>query len=288
MEPTAHKERPHLTDGARLTHRPTAAQVNLVRAVLTPWRLATSPRFEGLDNIPTDGPVLLVGNHTLYGLLDVPLMADEIYRNRGRFVRGLAENAHYKVPGWRDVLTAAGAVRGTRDNCRSLLAAGEAVVVFPGGGREVAKRKDEQYRLLWKERMGFARMAIEAGCPIVPFASVGIEDNFDIVIDADHQALTPIREALQKIGVNWDLVPPVATGLGPTPLPRMERLYFSFAEPIDTTRWAGLHDDDTALREVRDLTRTAVEDRIASLQAKQEADPSRDFVARARLRFGLS
>jgi hypothetical protein len=68
----------------------------------------------------------------------------------------------------------------------------------------------------------------------------------------------------------------------------MERLYFSFAEPIDTQRWAGRHEDVTALKEVRDLTRTAVEDHIALLQAKQAADPNRDLLNRARRRLGLS
>ena len=34
---------------------------------------------------------------------------------------------------------------------------GEAILVFPGGGREVMKRKDEDYVLIWKERLGFVR-----------------------------------------------------------------------------------------------------------------------------------
>jgi 1-acyl-sn-glycerol-3-phosphate acyltransferase len=52
---------------------------------------------------------------------------------------------------------------------------GELVTVFPGGGREVNKRKNEQYKLVWKNRLGFARLAIQHGYPIVPFASVGAE-----------------------------------------------------------------------------------------------------------------
>ena len=69
----------------------------------------------------------------------------------------------------------AGAVRGARANCRALLAAGEAVLVYPGGGREVAKRKGEENRLTWKRRTGFARMAIEHQYPVVPFASLGAD-----------------------------------------------------------------------------------------------------------------
>ena len=50
------------------------------------------------------------------------------------------------------------------------------MLVFPGSGREVTKRKGEAYKVIWKERTGFARMAIEHGYPITPFASVGPEE----------------------------------------------------------------------------------------------------------------
>jgi 1-acyl-sn-glycerol-3-phosphate acyltransferase len=46
-------------------------------------------------------------------------------------------------------------------------------MVFPGGGREVTKRKGQQYQLIGKNCEGFAVMAIEQGYPIIPFASVG-------------------------------------------------------------------------------------------------------------------
>jgi 1-acyl-sn-glycerol-3-phosphate acyltransferase len=165
----------------------------LIAAALAPWRALTDPRFYGLDRIRADGAVLLVGNHTVFGMLDMPLMLGEIYRVTGRFVRGMADHAHFAVPGWRDVLVRQGGVRGTRENCRALLGASEAVLVYPGGGREVAKRKGEKYQLLWKERVGFARLAIEAGCPIVPFGAVGAEESYDILLDADSPLLAPNR-----------------------------------------------------------------------------------------------
>ena len=208
--------------------------------------------------------MLLVGNHTTLGVLDLPLMVLEIHSTRGRFVRGLAENAHYAVPGFRDLIRRLGAVRGTRANCRSLFDAGEAVLVFPGGGREVAKRKGEKYQLIWKERIGFAKLAIEAGAPIVPFAAVGAEESFDILIDADHPVLRPVRAAVEKLGGRWEIAPPLVRGIGPTVLPRRERYYFSFGEPIDTTRWAGKADDESA-RSLRDEVKYAVEGHLAAL-----------------------
>lgn len=266
-----------LSDGAVVSHRPSAADQRMLQTALTPWRTLTDPRFYGLEHIPADGAVLLVGNHTIFGMLDLPLMFEEIHQVRGRFVRGLADNAHFAIPGWRDMLRNAGAVRGTRENCRVLLDAGEAVLVYPGGGREVAKRKGEKYQLLWKQRTGFARLAIEAGCPIVPFAAVGAEDSYDILLDADNPVLSPVRRVVERLGGRWELTPPIARGLGPTPLPRPQRLYFAFGNPIDTRAWAGGHEDEHALGAVRDQARHAVEDRIAFLLAERAQDPDRDL-----------
>ncbi|MGZ4574208.1 MAG: lysophospholipid acyltransferase family protein [Mycobacteriaceae bacterium] len=258
-----------LTDGARLHKRPSEADLRVFRAALAPWRALTTPRFYGLEHIPTDGPVLLVGNHTIFGLLDLPLMVDEIHSVRGRFTRGLAEHLHLAIPGWRSLVIRAGAVRGTPENCRALLAAGEAVLVYPGGGREVSKRKGEKYRLIWKERTGFARMAIEAGCPIVPFAAVGAEECFDILVDADHPVFTPARAVLERLGFNWGLAPPIVRGFGLTPFPRPQQLSFSFGPPIDTLRWSGRADDDAALCALRDEVRSAVEEHLRFLQSQR-------------------
>jgi 1-acyl-sn-glycerol-3-phosphate acyltransferase len=265
---------------ARLRYRPSDADRRLIAAALAPWRALTDPRFYGLDRIRADGAVLLVGNHTVFGMLDMPLMLGEIYRVTGRFVRGMADHAHFAVPGWRDVLVRQGGVRGTRENCRALLGAGEAVLVYPGGGREVAKRKGEKYQLLWKERVGFARLAIEAGCPIVPFGAVGAEESYDILLDADSPLLAPIRGLLERVGARAELIPPLARGLGPTPLPRPERFYFAFGEPIDTQRWAGQGEE--GVRALRDEVRQAVQERIAFLLAERDVDPDRDLLTRTR------
>jgi 1-acyl-sn-glycerol-3-phosphate acyltransferase len=271
-----------LSDGVALRHRPSAAELKALDLLLAPWRALTDPRFIGLEHIPSDGPVVLVGNHSIFGVLDLPLMIDGIRRDRGRYARGLAEHAHFAVPAWRDMLVRFGAVRGTRQNCRALLAAGEAVLVYPGGGREVAKRKGESYQLIWKHRMGFARMAIEAGAPIVPFGAVGAEDAYDILIDADSPILAPVRGLVERLGGRWELAWPLARGIGLTPLPRPERFYFAFGKPITTTPWAGRHGDQRAQRAVRDRTRAAVEGCIALLQEIRETDPDRDLLARLR------
>ena len=83
-------------------------------------------------------------------------------------VRMVSENVLIDVPGLRDVLHRWGIVRGNRHNCTTLLEQGEAVAVFPGGGREAMRGKGQKYQLLWEGRTGFAKMAIQTGAPIVP------------------------------------------------------------------------------------------------------------------------
>lgn len=255
--------------------------------VLQPVKRLLSPIVGGLEHVPRTGGVLLVGNHTLYGLLDIPLLGLAIYEETGRAVRGLADHNHFALPVWRDFLRRIGGVRGTRETCGGLLQAGEAVLVFPGGGREVFKRKGEKYRLIWKERVGFARMAIAHGAPIVPVASVGVEDMFEILVDANDVLASPVGALVRALGIMeqpWfrrgEIIPPVARGTGPGGIPRLHRQYFLFGAPIDATRFAGRHDDPRACHELRDEVKTAVERGIAHLCDVRDADPERYPVQR--------
>ena len=258
-----------------------------LRRIAEPLHRLFSPVAIGLENVPREGAVLLVGNHTTYGLVDIPMLGIEILNGTGRLVRGLGDHNHFAVPIWRDVLRRLGAVRGTRENCAALFKRGEAVLVFPGGGREVMKRKGERYKLIWKERVGFARLAIEYGVPIVPVAAVGVDDMFEIVADAADLLSSPIGALLRALGITeqpWfrggDVVPPLVRGRGPIGLPRFERQYFLFGPPIETKHWAGRHEDAAACRALRDEVARAIEMQIADLLAVQSADPERYPVQR--------
>ena len=126
-------------------------------------------------------------------------MLAEIWKRRRLAIRGLGEHAHYTVPIWRDLLAKGGMVRGTRDNVRALMRDRQTILVFPGGSREVNKRRGQQYQLLWRERIGFARLAIEHRYPIVPFAAVGVDDMLDVIVDQNTPVYGQLARAYEKL-----------------------------------------------------------------------------------------
>jgi 1-acyl-sn-glycerol-3-phosphate acyltransferase len=258
---------------------PQSRVAGAIKGVLDVAHAVTRPMFLDVDNVPARGPFVLVGNHQLLGMQDLPTLVRELEVQRGVQVRGMADHFHFQVPLWRDLLVRLGAVPGTRENCSALLAAGEAVLVFPGGAREVYKRRGQRYELLWGQRTGFARMAIEAGCPIVPFGAVGAEDRFDVLVDMDHTIAAPLRAVARRAG-RTDVGTVLVKGSTLGVLPGAGRLYFRFGEPIATTPWAGRTDDRDALAECRDLVKAQVEAHIAHLRSLRDRDPDRALVPR--------
>ena len=240
------------------------------------WYFA--PEYLHLERADPARPTLFVGNHSVFGVLDVLLFADGLYRERGISLRMLADRNHFKLPLWRDFVEQTGAVLGTRANCAALMRRGEHILVFPGGAREVFKHKGEAYRLIWKERYGFVQLAVEHGYSITPYATIGAEEAFDVLLDSSDYMATPLGRYLRQSGIadrylrGGEEFPPVVRGLGLTALPRPERLYFSIGKPIATGRYEGKAGDPALLRRLRERVRRALERLIAELQEHRARD----------------
>ncbi|MCF4165465.1 acyltransferase family protein [Zavarzinia compransoris] len=240
------------------------------------WTALTDPRFIGIENIPLDGPALLVGNHGMMGTLDAAVMVFGLRERLGIWPRGLADHVHFSIPRWRDLFKAAGAVEGTPEGFRSLMAIGAHVIVFPGGVGEVFKRKGEKYALRWKQRVGFARLAIEAGCPVIPFSSVGADDSYSILLGSDEILKIPGAAALaERLKLKTDYIG-LYRGLGLTALPRPERYYFKFAPAIDASRFKGEVTDENAWA-LRHEVSAAIESGLDELLQIRQEDPDRRF-----------
>lgn len=263
---------------AAIPAAPGTQEIAAAKLLLEPWQWLTSPVFRGVKNVPSRRPFLLVGNHTLMGVLDVPLLVLGLHEHRGVFVRSLADHLHYTVPVWRDLLTRFGAIDGTPENCRELMRNGESILVFPGGGREVFKHKGEQYQLIWKNRYGFVRLALEFGYPIVPFASVGAEECYEILLDSDEMRRSPLGPVLERLTPRPDEIPPLVRGVGP--LPRLQRFYFWFGPPIETAALRGRQDDESTCLALRARVQASITRGIARLLRDRARDPGRSLSGR--------
>lgn len=263
----------------------------LLRRMLAARRFWFDPQFSGLEHLDPARPALYVGNHTLYGIIDSPLMVQGLYDQTGIFLRALGDHFHFVTPVWGPMLLRFGAVDGTPENCARLMQAGAHVMVYPGGAREVMKNAGEEYRLVWKQRTGFARLAMEHGYDIIPFAAIGADDSLAIRYDSKtFQRSLPGRLAhasglLERWFRGGDLVMPWATGVAGTPLPRPEKLYFRFGERIPTRHLQAAAHNRAAQWQVRHEVEQAIYrqmDELFEIRARDERWPwwRRQLIAR--------
>jgi 1-acyl-sn-glycerol-3-phosphate acyltransferase len=129
-----------------------------------------------LENIPAEGPVLLVGNHSGGTLIaDTFVFAQAFYYRFGptRRFHQLAHDLVFQVPGARRSLSRYGTVPANPDNMAAALARDAALLVYPGGDHESYRPSWESAKVDLAGRTGFARLAIEHDVPIVPVVAIG-------------------------------------------------------------------------------------------------------------------
>jgi 1-acyl-sn-glycerol-3-phosphate acyltransferase len=142
------------------------------------WMLASfyfRADVKGLHNIPSEGPVLLVGNHSGGNLTPdttVFTLAFTTYFGVERKFYQLAHNLVLAMP-MLSFLRKYGTVAAGRDNARKALQTGAAVLVYPGGDYEVHRPSWEAGKVDFGGRKGFIKLALEEDVPIVPIVSAG-------------------------------------------------------------------------------------------------------------------
>jgi 1-acyl-sn-glycerol-3-phosphate acyltransferase len=211
--------------------------------------------LEGQEHIPRHGGALIVSNHALFAL-DTGVLGALIVRDIGRNPRFLADRMLWKIPGFRQAITAIGALPGEPQAAEELLRRGELVVVYPGGVDDSLKLSHERYQLKWKERAGFARVAIAAKVPIIPVVGLGIDEMYSVV---GHERFIGRRVFG---GERYDL--PIAFGALGTVLPRRAKQTYVALPPVDTT---GDPKSKTDVERVRRATRDALEAHLSAARA---------------------
>ena len=135
---------------------------------------------EGVENVPADGPALLVSNHSGALPPDALMIMKAISEEhpRRREVRVLVEHFFKGFPGFSMLLPKIGGVAAHPANVQRLLYdEGQLVLVFPEGVKGTEKLYKDRYRLRRFGRGGFVEAAMRARAPIVPIAVVGAEES---------------------------------------------------------------------------------------------------------------
>jgi 1-acyl-sn-glycerol-3-phosphate acyltransferase len=142
------------------------------------WLLASlyfRGEVRGLGNIPDEGPVLMVGNHSGGNLTPdttVFSLAFHAYFGVERPFHQLAHNLVLSMPGL-GFLRKYGTVAASPANARTALRSGSAVLVYPGGDREVHRPSWQSGRVDFGRRKGYVRLALDEDVPIVPVVAIG-------------------------------------------------------------------------------------------------------------------
>ncbi len=180
-----------------------------------------------VDRVP-DGRCLLISNHSGQLPIDAVMIGLSVFleRTRPRVCRAMVEKFVSDLPFVSYFMERMGQITGTPDNCRRLLDAEEAILVFPEGVRGINKLFHERYQLK-PFGLGFMRLALETKTPIVPVAVVGAEEQAPAIMN------------FKRIGKLFGLpampiTPLMALGpIGLLPLPVKYRIYFG--EPLTFT-----------------------------------------------------
>jgi 1-acyl-sn-glycerol-3-phosphate acyltransferase len=193
----------------------------IVKAILTPiLRTIFRPKVEGLEHVPADGPAILASNHlsfsdSIFLPLVVPrrvtfLAKSDYFTSRG--LKGRLKAGFFKGVGQLPVDRSGGrASQAALEAGLSVLKDGSLLGIYPEGTRSPDGR-------LYRGKTGVARMALEAGVPVIPCAMVN----------------------------TFEIQPPGKV------LPRVTRVVIRIGRPLDFSRYAGMEDDRFVLRSMTD------------------------------------
>ena len=244
------------------------------------------PMILGTENIP-DRPCLFVGNHSLFALdgwVIGPLMTKEL----NRFPRGLGDKFLFANPRVGDFVLKSGAVMGHPDVCSALMKAGEDLIVFPGGAHEAVKPASMKYELQWKERYGFVKLAARHGYTIMPFGLVGPDEFYGHLMEGQDIPGSALGTLLKRLGllnddVRADVLPPIPIGALGSFLPKPQRCYLGFGEPIDLARYKGRTPTKREQKSIRAAVAEEIETQLAELLFTREQEKGKDGFMRRLL-----
>jgi 1-acyl-sn-glycerol-3-phosphate acyltransferase len=210
------------------------------------------PKVRGLEQIPAEGPVLLVGNHSGGTLIaDTFAFAYGFYNHFGpdRLFYQLAHDLVFRVPGLA-TLRRYGTIPANHANATAALAKGAALLVYPGGDHETYRPSWHSGEIDFGHRSGFVRLALAADVPIVPVVAIGGQETALFLTRGERLAhLLALDRLLRLKVVPIQIAPPFGVTVldlpGRVPLP--SQITIQVLPRIDLRRRFGPDPDEEAV-----------------------------------------
>jgi 1-acyl-sn-glycerol-3-phosphate acyltransferase len=244
----------------------------LTEALLHPLLRVLYQRYfrvevSGLENLPIDGPALLVANHSGTLPMDALMLSMAVHDETPdrRHLRLLGADLIFRIPVLSELARKAGSTLACNPDAERLMRAGEYVGVFPEGFKGIGKPYRDRYKLQRFGRGGFVSAALKTSTPIVPVSIVGAEEIYPIVAN--------VKPLAQVTGLPFVPVTPLFPWfgvLGMLPLP--SKWLIQFGKPITTERYADEPDDPIVVFNLADQVRETIQQTLHTL-LERRPDP---------------
>jgi 1-acyl-sn-glycerol-3-phosphate acyltransferase len=205
------------------------------------WLLASfyfRSEVRGLERIPAQGPVLLVGNHSGGNMIPdtfiFVLAFSSFFGVERRFFQ-LAHNLVLASPGLGR-LRKGGVMAASRENAEMALDSGSVLLDYPGGDYETHRPSWQSATVDFGGRKGFIRLAIAKDVPIVPVVSIGGQETALFLTRGERLARLLRLDRLFRLKVlPISLAPPWGLNVGDLAghIPLPAKITIEVLEPID-------------------------------------------------------
>ena len=208
--------------------------------LLKAWCLYFGAEIRGWENLPAEGPYLVVGNHSGGAETnDAAFFLAKWIEDKGPEppVYALAYDLLFAYPVLGRTLPKLGFLPASRENARKALSQGAVVLDFPGGDYEVFRPWTHRNRIEFGGRTGFVELALELGVPVVPMTIHGAHQSTFVLTRGGWLAR---RLGLQRLRIKvFPLVWNIPFGPTPAYVPSLQlpaKVTVQIGEPLDWSR----------------------------------------------------
>jgi 1-acyl-sn-glycerol-3-phosphate acyltransferase len=193
--------------------------------------------IEGWEHLP-DPPALLIGVHSGAPLVwDAWTVGVQWWRHFGRSrpLHGTAHDLLMALPVLGSYFRRMGVLPAHSDSITAALRAGRDVALWPGGERDSLRPWLKRDEATLAGRKGYIRLAIRAGAPIVPIATVGGPDAMPVLASGSRVAKALRLDRLARLKT-FPIALQLPWGISPAVLPEVPfptKIRTAFQEPIE-------------------------------------------------------